>query len=489
MKTKVVAGAIATAALASAAAFGQECTPAVSPAQCFNDVQVAANQQLRAAKSVDATAADTKAAAEVKTDTQLAEAQTGANSAGTATASTFNDLAPLFEALGLVSQGDPEGGKLSLNLNFILPVADVENNNSQLKLLVNTQPEPLDELVQAFGETVREARKDSLQKDISTFGDAQLSFTWSLVNGRFGRDYRVLRPLVSPLIDGAVASGRAHAAATRVDLRQALGNLGISMDDADKPIAQLAKSMPGADPADERKIIEAAVKAGESRLADFTAINNELERTGLDQLAKLVEQQPQLLFSLTHDIRDEIVGPEKTAVTVTWEMTRKNLSSFLHGPGIMCAKPEIAKGTAAEYGACTTALRNYVGDGGINLENQWRFKLAASYQRVEELEFRYPDDEVELNLPETDRWEVSVGAGRPIQSKTGTDRLDFELTYDSNIDNDTSNKERLKASLTYTRHLGDMDLPFSIVYANKNEFLGEVDHQISMHVGLKFRNE
>ena len=34
---------------------------------------------------------------------------------------------------------------------------------------------------------------------------------------------------------------------------------------------------------------------------------------------------------------------------------------------------------------------------------------------------------------------------------------------------------------------GDMDLPFSIVYANKDEFLGEVDHQISLNLGLKFR--
>jgi hypothetical protein len=32
-----------------------------------------------------------------------------------------------------------------------------------------------------------------------------------------------------------------------------------------------------------------------------------------------------------------------------------------------------------------------------------------------------------------------------------------------------------------------MDVPFSIVYANKSEFLGDVDHQISLHVGVKFR--
>ena len=63
----------------------------------------------------------------------------------------------------------------------------------------------------------------------------------------------------------------------------------------------------------------------------------------------------------------------------------------------------------------------------------------------------------------------------------------MQLSYDSNLDDDDSNKERITASLTYTRRVADMDMPFSIVYANKDEFLGEVDHQISMNFGLKFR--
>jgi hypothetical protein len=58
---------------------------------------------------------------------------------------------------------------------------------------------------------------------------------------------------------------------------------------------------------------------------------------------------------------------------------------------------------------------------------------------------------------------------------------------DSNLDDDTTNEERVTAALTYTRRVGDMDMPFSIVYANKDEFLGEVDHQLGINLGLKFR--
>ena len=112
----------------------------------------------------------------------LAAALTGAASGGDATAATMNDLAQLLNALGLLSSGDAQSSKIAVDFNFLLPVQDVENNNAQLKGVINTEPEPLDQLVQAFGETVREARKDSLQKDIAVFGDAQISFTWGLVD-------------------------------------------------------------------------------------------------------------------------------------------------------------------------------------------------------------------------------------------------------------------------------------------------------------------
>ncbi|HEU5134669.1 MAG TPA: hypothetical protein VFU13_05955, partial [Steroidobacteraceae bacterium] len=60
-------------------------------------------------------------------------------------------------------------------------------------------------------------------------------------------------------------------------------------------------------------------------------------------------------------------------------------------------------------------------------------------------------------------------------------------SYDSNLDSDDNYKSRLVATLTYTRRIGDMDVPFSIVYANKSEFLEGVDKQIGLHVGVKFR--
>jgi hypothetical protein len=50
-------------------------------------------------------------------------------------------------------------------------------------------------------------------------------------------------------------------------------------------------------------------------------------------------------------------------------------------------------------------------------------------------------------------------------------------TYDS----------RFVVTLTYTRRFMDMDMPISIVYANKSEFLNDTDKQIGLHIGIKYR--
>lgn len=490
MNAKICCGFL-LAACASALAFAQTapvepepCSDAETVIGCFSRIQAQA-----APESTD-TAID-KVEEQLKDDVkqELAIAQTGADSGGSTTASSVSDLAQFLNILGLVSSGDTEDSKLSVDLNFLLPMQDVENNNAQLKAVINPEAEPLDELVQAFGETVREARKDSLQKGISTFGDTQISFTWSLVNNRFGRDYSVLRNQIAPLNAGAVARGKADATQEMrsvADLPELIQRINAERAAANPPQPSINAAMPLGSFSNDLKdrLKTAAYKAAVARTAVTRAIQNELVRSGASRLAELVEQQPQLLFSLRHDIRDDIVGPDRTAATVTWEMTRRNFGAFMRGEGRACTAANVAEG-GTEYDACTKALTEYLSEAAMS--QQWRAKVEASYKRVKALSYAYPDDNVNLLLPKQDRWEVAVGAGRALSQDKNGGRLDLALSYDSNLDNDSNNKERVKATVTYTRRVGDVDLPFSLVYANKDEFLGELDHQISMNFGLRFR--
>jgi hypothetical protein len=457
---------------------------------CFARIVVDVQREESVARTAqDAQAKELIKAADVKgedaTAQKLADTKTGADTGGAATANSLTDLAPIFDALGLLSSDEASGNQLAFNLNFLLPVQDVENKNTQLQLVVNTQPEPLDQLVQAFDESVRETRKDELQKEIPTFGDQELKFSWSLRNTRFGRDYQTLRGVLSPIYEGAFARSRkakdardnvaklrdfpSFLTANRISLTQAQGTL----------IKDLLKD--GMDP----KVVTETIAAASARENLLQLVSAEIARANLDSLTELVDQQPQLLFGLSHNFRDEIVGPEETSATLTWEMTRRNLGNFLHGSGAACLnKQEVEKGDDGAYTKCVAALENYLTQ---DLKDQWRLKLEASYKRVDALSYSFPDDDVALDLPKTKRVEVTFGGGRDFTGKPDLGHLDFELSYDSNVDNDSTNKDRLRVAITLTRRVGGVDVPFSIVYANRNEFLGEVDHQISMHIGIKFR--
>jgi hypothetical protein len=494
MYARILIGLVLVAG-AAATALAQEPAPCADDESlqgCFSRIQ---REAAPAAPGADVEAVEEAQKQDVKQE--LAEALTGAALGGDATAATKNDLAQLLNALGLLSSGDAQGSKIAVDLNFLLPVQDVENNNAQLKGIINTEPEPLDQLVQAFGETVREARKDSLQKDIAAFGDAQISFTWGLVNRRFGRDYSVLRDQIAPMNEGAV--NRARSAARTDSIRAfpaviARANEAVRAGNEARQRANPGSpAIPNTATFGELPIsneLKAELKAATFNAANERAvitqgIQAELARSSLDRLAELVEQQPQLLFTLSHDFRDEIVGPESTSATVTWELNGRNFGAFLRNQGRSCASTEVATGTSPQYDSCVSALQSYL--AGDAIQNQWRFKLEASFKRIDSVDYSFPVDGVDLSMPKHDRWEVAVAAGRPLSNDKNGGRLDFELAFDSNLDDDTTNEERVTAALTYTRRVGDMDMPFSIVYANKDEFLGEVDHQLSMNLGLKFR--
>lgn len=462
-------------------ALGQEaCRDDDSFNKCWQRHYDAAKGTAARIAAADATAARTEAT----------KAQTGADSGGAATASTLTDLIPLFDALGLIGTSEESEGTLALNLNFLLPMQEADKN-MQFQLIVNTSPEPLTQLVDAFPETVRAARQSELQKEISAFGDSRAELTYSLVNSRFGRDFTVARAQLDPVYEGAwaragmpmintAAIDNQLAAVTRLstDATATANNTSLGTEFGSYPPSLRALR-------DELK--QQAVAVGTMIGKATLATQTELGSANLNRLAALVEHQPQLLFSLSQDIRDDIVGPEKTSAKLTFETTRYNLGAFLRGRGAVCKNGAAVRLGGPEYEQCVNALRSYIGDTDEVLKTQARWKIAAAYQRVKGINYSYPNDSVALHLPETERIEVTAGWGRPLQAVKNADRIDVEVAYDSNIDGDTSNKERFKASLTYTRRVAEMDVPFSIVYANKDEFLGEVDHQISLNLGIKFR--
>ena len=57
------------------------------------------------------------------------------------------------------------------------------------------------------------------------------------------------------------------------------------------------------------------------------------------------------------------------------------------------------------------------------------------------------------------------------------------------VQDDPLRQNRLVASLSYTlpiKTAGGAGVPLTLVYADRSEFLGDPDHQLSAHVGISF---
>lgn len=61
----------------------------------------------------------------------------------------------------------------------------------------------------------------------------------------------------------------------------------------------------------------------------------------------------------------------------------------------------------------------------------------------------------------------------------------MKASYESPVDDIMRNK-RFLATFTITKKFGDLSVPFGVVFANKPEFLGDVDGKLTALIGLKF---
>ena len=321
---------------------------------------------------------------------------------------------------------------------------------------------------------------------------------WS--TDRFGRDYSVLRDQIAPMNEGAV--NRARSAARTDSLRAfpaviaraneavRAGNEARQRANPGSPAIPATATFGELPISNELKaeLKAATFKAANERAAITQGIQAELARSSLDRLAELVEQQPQLLFTLAHDFRDEIVGPESTSATVTWELNGRNFGAFLRNQGRSCA----------EYGgrhrhrpwsndSCVSALQSYL--GGDAIQNQWRFKLEASFKRIGSVDYSFPVvDGVDLSHAEARPLGGRRRSGSPAEQRQERRPIGFRagLRQQSGRRHDQQGARNSRADVhpSCRRH------GHAVLHRLRQQgriLLGEVDHQLSMNLGLKFR--
>ncbi|HEV2844901.1 MAG TPA: hypothetical protein VG477_08655, partial [Thermoanaerobaculia bacterium] len=63
--------------------------------------------------------------------------------------------------------------------------------------------------------------------------------------------------------------------------------------------------------------------------------------------------------------------------------------------------------------------------------------------------------------------------------------MDLVAEY-QDVSDDRLRRDRGIVTLTLTRQVNNVSIPFGIVYANHGEYLPEVDEKLSAHIGLRF---
>jgi hypothetical protein len=393
--------------------------------------------------------------------------------------SSVKDFVPLLQLTGVLGavQKDEQTGAVTVALNtpFLGSTRseDKTDNALQLKAVIETSAKLFAPLKQQIPEGDRAAVERQLLGSREDAENVTLHASYNFSSRRLGRNFARHADTLNALFD------RAMAGQVRVK-EQALG-LAIAQ------LAALIKAdisrtrwsdMTAADRAVVMTRLGDIVRQESALDAEYAARRREM---GLDVYGQLVLNQPQLQMSASRSFRDDLFGPDLIAGRISFEMGLGNSLNAALGP---------FNGTcAAMADACLARYAAFLKDPQTRaaIKDGSRMSFWIEFARNDAYHFRSTGPDLELAIAEGTGWTGGVDYGRLIAVQddgTAGGRIDGAIRWESAADETVD--ERFVASLTITKKLGDLSVPFGIVYANKPKYLTGVDQGLSATVGLKF---
>jgi len=203
-------------------------------------------------------------------------------------------------------------------------------------------------------------------------------------------------------------------------------------------------------------------------------------KTGIDKLASLVDNQPQL--SVTGSYRDpgRYGGPDETGVSLELQYGLVNLN-------------ELRRQCGSATDCVVRALAAYAKDG---LPTD-KFVLTASYKERGDytlssltVDGAPIDGFTPVNAKKSSELKARLQWGRLLDARVAGRNARFDLSADgiTTRSDGIRTEDRWVASATLTVPLGDnMSIPLSLNYANRPEFLTGQTKQLGVHLGLTYR--
>lgn len=372
--------------------------------------------------------------------------------------------------LGALGLGDLSEDNGTLTFTFNPELLSWGANQLSLQTVLR-ESAVFDPLVQALPADIREERRGSLAERLDQdFGDVEASLAWTLENMRFGRDYRDHRELIARLYSQLVsqAAGATGTTASQRFTQVLVRFPNISLT---KSVAEIRSENPDQARVFETALVEAATEVAQRQ----TTLVESTERTGFFRLADLINNQPQIHVTAAYHSRDDLVGQDEWSVDGTFEMSFHNLNRWKRSCG------------ETQDIAC---LEKYFDENESALKYSPRLTFSFELGRLSDYDFALPEDDFVFHLDEIETRIASLIYGQYLSlDKEGNQdtRLDLEAKYED-VTGDPMRNQRFVTTATITQRLpNNTSAAVTLVYANKPEYLVEVDEELSARVGLRFK--
>jgi hypothetical protein len=468
----------------------------------LNDTFVTCGEKILAAANKNK--AESIATADSAIAEELATRNTGtAQAIDSGNASTFNDFFSTFKAAADAATGESADSDNALGFEFSHCLRQQTEESvlqcqGRVRIGGATLYEPLK---QALPVATRDQRAKELEDELS-FGDSMtVGIFFNLVGEKYGRVPRFgterLFLDLHDFVDQKTRSDIEAANGTttgyiqvRKKVQSEINRLqnGASFDDNTK-----FSAVASFDPVLANQILSARVEDATTELKALSNYRQSLINARYFDLVDLVNNQAQLNFGVEYAQRDALAGPDEWRAKLVYEGGFVNVSTahkFVYGGD--CDGSKLAPGTDTEAAKAAGCLAQYLDNKRVRaqLKNGSRYLLSAEFISRKAFSVGLPTDNISFSQDSEQSLVAKAAYGRYLDFDNADEprsRVDIEGSYED-VRSDPARQDRGVLTATYSQKvMGSTVLSISLVYGTKPEFRGDVDEEISAHVGLNYK--
>ena len=382
------------------------------------------------------------------------------------------------------------------------------------------EPAVFTPLLEQVIEPLRDQEKKNLQaktKDLDdvtfalAFGYTRRGVTWENSSHLYGRDFRLYQDLIDDFAKSTWDQVQAEIKALSTQQSQfrtkylaPLQEITKSQQIWETPFSEIRQRII----AKELNYSEGDMLASlRDEAVNVEVLDRALSLPDYDALPSLIDNQPQLVFTLAQRASSQIVGPEATTLTARYEMGSRNLNTVLREYHRLTAR-----GGLSEDQARLQAYKNVVsGRGDYRSEDKVIFSV--SYKRIASYNFEHPYEQTlidpvtgnvnpvpihrtaKLILPQSHEWRGNFTftrfllTGSDPDNKTGVELPRLTISVEAvQLRDDPERQSRVIGKISYVQPASKgISIPITLTWASRSEFLKDQNRTFGAHLGITYK--